>query len=198
MDILYYSNYCKHSQKVIQYLVKNTLADQINCICIDKRQRDPTNNQIVITLENGRKTVLPPNVHSVPALLLVNDKYRLILGEDILQHFQPHVREKNEEAVGYNGEPVAYPLGMGGGGMGGIVSESYTYYNMTPEELSAQGKGGMRQLHNYVKATHDPIFINTPPDTYRPDKISNEVTIDVLQQNRNAEISTVAHPGPRI
>ena len=64
-------------------------------------------------------------------------------------------------------------------------------YNMTPEELSAKGKGGMRQMYNYVSANQDTLFIQTPPDTYRPDKISNSVTIDTLQQQRNAEIGNI-------
>ena len=60
---------------------------------------------------------------------------------------------------------------------------------MSPEELSAKGKGGLRQLHNYVKANHEPIFINTPPDNYRPDKVSNSVTIETLQQKRVEDVS---------
>jgi len=31
-------------------------------------------------------------------------------------------------------------------------------------------------------------LINTPPDNYRPDKISNDVTLDTLQQKRMDEI----------
>jgi hypothetical protein len=188
MDILYYSNYCKHSQKVIQFIVKNNLSEKINCICIDKRKRDPINNQLIVALENGKTIVLPPNIHSVPSLLLVNDKYRVVLGEDIIQHFEPTVVEQQNEATGYNGEPMAFQLNNSWNN-GGIVSENYTFYNMTPDELSAKGKGGMRQMSNYVKATHDPFFINTPPDTYRPDKISNNVTIDTLQQKRNEDIA---------
>ena len=72
MDTLYYSNYCKHSQRVLQYLVKANLTSKISFICIDKRQRDANNNQLYIILENGQRVVMPPNVHSVPALLLVN------------------------------------------------------------------------------------------------------------------------------
>ena len=37
MDIFYYSNYCKHSQRVLQFLVKGGLVDKISFICIDKR-----------------------------------------------------------------------------------------------------------------------------------------------------------------
>ena len=48
MDTLYYSNYCKHSQRILQFLVKGNLVDKINFMCIDKRQQDDTNNQIYI------------------------------------------------------------------------------------------------------------------------------------------------------
>jgi hypothetical protein len=59
---------------------------------------------------------------------------------------------------------------------------------MTPDELSAKGRGGERQMYNYVSANHDTMNIRTPPDTYQPDKLSNEITIDVLEQKRNSEI----------
>ena len=42
MDILYYSNYCKHSQKLINILTKNNMSDKISFICIDKRKKDHT------------------------------------------------------------------------------------------------------------------------------------------------------------
>ena len=71
MDILYYSNYCKHSQSVIQTLVKSNLTDKISFICIDKRKRDETSGNIVIILENGDRVMMPPNIHSVPSLLLI-------------------------------------------------------------------------------------------------------------------------------
>jgi hypothetical protein len=61
---------------------------------------------------------------------------------------------------------------------------------MTPEDLSAKGRGGNRPLYNYVSADQDAMTINTPPDTYHPDKIATNVTVDVLQQNRNTDIQT--------
>ena len=60
MDILYYSNYCTHSQKVLQTLVKGNMSDKLSFICIDKRQLDKRTNQTYIILENGGKVVLPP------------------------------------------------------------------------------------------------------------------------------------------
>ena len=39
LDILYYSNYCKHSQRIVQFLSKGGLLDKVNAFCIDKRRR---------------------------------------------------------------------------------------------------------------------------------------------------------------
>jgi hypothetical protein len=187
MDILYYSNYCKHSQKIIQFLVKNQLNDKLNFICIDKRRRDPKTGQTQIVLENGNMIVLPPNIQSVPALLLVKQNYQVILGDDIIKRFQNTVNENNDISTQYNGEPRGFVLSGSSSGMN-IISEQYTYYDMSPEELSAKGKGGMRNMHNYVNANHEYGVINTPPDNYRPDKLSSSVTLDTLQQKRNDEI----------
>ena len=88
MDTLYYSNYCKHSQRVLQFLVKGNLAEKLNFLCIDNREKDRSNNQVYIVLENGKKVIMPPNIQSVPSLLLVREGYRVILGDDIIQHYQ--------------------------------------------------------------------------------------------------------------
>lgn len=195
MDILYYSNHCKHSQKVLQVLSKTNVTDKISFICIDKRSRDPKTNQLYINLENGSKVIMPPNIHSVPALLLVKKNYQVIYGGDeIVQHFQPHITSMNNQATNMNGEPLGYILGDNYSS--NIVSEQFTFYNMSPEELSSKGKGGMRQMYNYVSANQDEIIINTPPDTYRPDKLSNNVTIDNLQKQRNEEMNVIGQQKP--
>ena len=186
MDILYYSNHCKHSQKVIQILAKNNFQDKINFISIDARTRDPATNQIIIKLQSGKQVVLPPNIQSVPALLLVSQKYRIVLGDDILAHFLPTINEQSNMATGNQGEPAGFMLNSNNGM--NIVSEQYTYYGMSPDELSAKGSGNMRQMHNYVSASHTPSLINTPADSYRPDKIGSAITIDTLQQTRNDDI----------
>jgi hypothetical protein len=196
MDILYYSNYCKHSQTVLQNLSKTNLVDKISFICIDKRVRE-TNNQIYIILENGSKVIMPPNVHSVPALLLVKKNYHALFGDEILTHFKPYINNQQTIATKDNGEPMGYYLG-GSSNHSNIVSEQFTFYDMTPDELSSKGKGGMRQLYNYVAANDETIFIPTPPDTYRPDKISSGITIDTLQQQRNEEIGKMDSGAPKL
>jgi hypothetical protein len=188
MDILYYSNYCLHSKKILQYLAKESLTNQLNCICIDRRTRDPKTGQIYIILENGKQLMMPPNVHSVPAMLLVKENFRVILGEEIIQYLQPKVKKQNAIATQNQGEPMGYILNQSNNGMS-IVSEQFTYYNMSPEELSAKGKGAGRQMYNYVSANDDTYSIPTPPDNYRPDKLSGYVTLDSLQNQRNEEIN---------
>jgi hypothetical protein len=184
MDIVYYSNYCKHSQKLLQYLAKNGLTTKVNCINIDKRKRDSATGQTHIYLEKGGAVLLPPNVHCVPTLLLVNEKFRVITGQEIYSHFAPKVTVQNKIAT--NGdEPESYMLPFS---QNGIQSEQYTFYNMTPEELSAKGKGGMRQMYNYVSAFTDNMSINTPPDDYRPNKVSAE-SVEALEQTRNNEMN---------
>lgn len=191
MDILYYSNYCKHSQKIIQFLTKGNLVKDVNAFCIDKRFIDPKTNQTMIQLENGKAVLLPPNVMSVPALLSINDNYKLILGDDIIKYFEPAIKEKLSSSS-FNGEPTAFTLGGGSGGSN-IVSEQYTYVNMTPEELSAKGSGGRRQMYNYVLADNNSNFIETPPDNYVPDKIG-DVSMEKLQNQRNMDIPQNNNP----
>ena len=188
MDTLYYSNYCKHSQRILQFLVKGNLVEKINFLCIDKRQRDANNNQMFILLENGKRVIMPPNIQSVPALLLVTKGYRVILGDDIIQHFQVAANTESKKRIAsQNIEPLGTSIFNSNGGMN-IVSEQFTPYDLTPQELSAKGNGDRRQLYNYVSANDDIISIQTPPDTYQPDKVNKDLTVDLLQQKRMDEI----------
>jgi hypothetical protein len=190
MDILYYSNYCKHSQNILSQLSRVDLNDKISFICIDKRAHDPKTNQIFILLENGKRIIMPPNIHSVPALLLLKENYRVVYGDEIMQKYKNEILSQHETATKqYGGEPMGFHLGDFTTKTSNIVSEQYTYYDMSPEELSAKGKGGMRQLYNYVPATQETFIIQTPPDTYRPDKLANNVTIDSLQKQRGLDVS---------
>jgi hypothetical protein len=184
MDILYYSNYCSHSQKIVQFVAKNNLASKLNCICIDKRTRDPQSNQVYILLENGKQVVIPPNIHSVPALLLVKQNYKVIFGDEILAVFGSTVKTQNDIATNSQGEPMGFHIPSSNNGMS-IVSEKYTLFDMEPNELSAKGNGKRRQLYDYVSADQDNSTIYTPDDKYKPDKISNSVTIESLSQKRN-------------
>ena len=186
MDTLYYSNYCKHSQRVLHFIVKGNLTEKLNFLCIDKREKDTNNNQTYIVLENGKKVIMPPNIQSVPALLLVKHGYRVLLGDDIVQHFQSAANlETKKKMMNRQIEPVGTSLNSS---YMNVSSEQYSNYNLTPDELSAKGNGGRRQLYNYVSANEEIISIQTPPDTYQADKIDQDVTVDKLQQQRMDDV----------
>lgn len=191
MDTLYYSNYCKHSQRVLHFIVKGNLTEKLNFLCIDKREKDVNNNQIYIVLEDGKKVIMPPNIQSVPALLLVKHGYRVLLGDDIIQHFQSAANlETKKKMMNQQIEPIGTSLGSN---YMNVSSEQYTFYNLTPDELSAKGNGGRRQLYNYVSANEEIISIQTPPDTYQADKIDQDITVDKLQQQRMDDIPKQHH-----
>jgi len=199
MDILYYSNYCKHSQNVLNTLVKSNLSDKISFICIDQRYTDPHTNEIKIKLEKGSEVLLPPNIKSVPTLLLVQQNFKTIKGSDIIQHFHSDIKQKMNNATQNNGEPISYSLNNHSTGCN-IISEQYTNYNLTANELSAKGEGVNRNMHNYVSVNNDIQLIHTPEDNYKADKISSDLTIEELQQGRMNDLpsSLQNKPPPEI
>ena len=185
-SIIYYSTYCDKSKAVLTALSKSRLQDDIHFLCIDRRVKSSTGAVHILT-ESGEKVLLPPQVNRVPALLLLNKGHQVLYGEQILQHFQPKNVALNDQATGFNGEPNAFALGRESMGSGfGVASDNYSFLDQSPDELSAKGNGGMRQLYNY--ATIDLVDkIETPPDTYSPDKVGS-VSLEQLQQKRSSEI----------
>lgn len=183
MDILYYSNYCKHSKEILQFLVKHDLTKQLNCLCVDKRKVDPVTGQIQLILENGSTVLLPPNIHSVPALMLLKENYRVISGNGIKGHFSDQVEEDQFMSTQGNGEPMSFSLGSKD-----VMSESYTMFNASVEELSAKGSGNRRNMHHYVSVNGPVHSIQTPPETYKSEKMSSDITVESIQQQRNQDM----------
>lgn len=146
--ILYYSKYCEVSKKYLQLLSKSNIQSDIHFICIDKRVKD-SNNKTYIILDDGQKIILPENITKVPALLLLNQGYQVLYGDQILEHLKPKQQQEVKQATQNNMEPMAFSLG-GGGSFGDIVSDQYSFLDQEPDELKADGNGGMRQMHNYV------------------------------------------------
>jgi hypothetical protein len=195
-SILYYSNYCEHSKKLLQNLTKANLTNDIHFICIDKRVKE-ANNKIYIVLENGQKIIMPENVTRVPALLLLTQGYQVLYGESILQHFKPKMETQVKTATYNNLEPRAFSFGGGGGGGGGggfgsVVSDQYSFLDMDSDSLSAKGNGGMRQMHNYVDLNYSDS-IPTPADDhdYKASKLPEGLTVEQLQQQRDQDIQKI-------
>ena len=96
--ILYYSNYCEPSKKLIKTISGSKIKDDIHFLCIDNRITGK-NNATYIVLENNQRVLLPPTVTKVPALLLLNNSHHVLFGEQIYNHLQPKQNVMNTEAT---------------------------------------------------------------------------------------------------
>ena len=203
-SILYYSKYCEVSKKYLQLLSKSNVQKDFHFICIDKRIKD-SNNKTYIILENGQKIILPENVTRVPALLLLNQSYNVLYGDQILQHLKPRQEVEVRQATQNNMEPMAFSLGGGD-----IVSDQYSFLDQAPEDLEAKGNGGMRQMHNYVDLNtafsgqiSDPISSDTNTtirgSTKKSDDSANqemEARMKRMQEERDADIKKLTGNRP--
>jgi hypothetical protein len=187
-SILYYSNYCQHSKKLLETVSKSPVAHKdIHFICIDRREKGP-NNKTYIVLDNGQKIIMPENVSRVPALLLLNQGYNVLYGDAIIQHIKPRQEIEVKKATQNNMEPMAFSFS--GGGFGDVVSDSYSFLDQNPEDLQAKGNGGTRQMHNYVDLNYS-SSISTPADDFdykNANKVPSDLTIEKLQEQRNNEL----------
>jgi hypothetical protein len=189
-SILYYSNYCEHSKKLLQGVSKTSATKDIHFICIDKRIKE--NEKMFIVLENGQKIIMPENVNRVPALLLLNQNYEVLYGEAITKYLKPQQEVAVRQATQNNLEPMAFSFGSCGSNFG-ILSDNYSFLDMAPEELTAKGNGGVRQMHNYVSLNYQDT-IHTPENDaneLKAAKIPQELTVEQLQQQREKEFQSM-------
>jgi hypothetical protein len=192
-SILYYSNFCEHSKKLIQTFSKSQVSKDLHFMCIDKRVKEKDGKMYLI-LENGQKIVMPENVTKVPALLLLNKNYTVLYGDAIYEHLKPRQEAVTRQATSNNMEPMAFSLGGFGLGFGGsVVSDNYSFLDQEPDDLNAKGNGGLRQMHSYFGLqTSDKI--ETPKDDfdYKESKASNNLSLEQLQQQREQDLTSIA------
>jgi len=208
--IFYYSKYCEVSKKYLQFLSK-TNSPEIHFICIDKRIKE-ANNKTYIILENGQKIILPENITRVPALLLLNKGFEILYGEQILEYLKPKQQQELRKATENNMEPMAFSFGSGGG-FGDVVSDHFSFLDQNPEDLKADGNGGMRQMHNYVDLNtafsgqispqgnnENSDFNTTIRGTQKMgEDVSNQVMderIKKMREDRDAEIRSITSNKP--
>ena len=181
-NILYYSNYCDNCKKLLQILSRTQIQDELHFLCIDKRVTMPDGSTQLI-IKNGQQVLLPPTITKVPALMLVNNGFHVLFGDQIYQHLQPKEKTAQNSATMNQGEPDAFSFNSFS--PSGITSDQYSFLDMNADELLAKGQGGLRQMHNYVNFNEDTMMsIDTPPDNYSPDKV-NEGALQEYEQQRN-------------
>jgi hypothetical protein len=197
-SILYYSNFCEPSKKLLQAVTKTQNSKDIHFICIDKRIKD-SNGKVFIILQNEQKIIMPENVTRVPALLLLNQNYKVIYGDDIYQHLKPQQQQQIQQATKNNMEPITFQDGFSsfGGFGGGIVSDNFSFLDQSDNELAVKGNGGLRQMHNYVSLSQaDSLTMQLPKDDhdYKSDKLKEgEMSVEALQRRREQELSNISY-----
>ena len=196
--ILYYSNFCEPSKKLLQTVSKTQNTNNIHFICIDKRIKD-SSGKIFIVLQTGQQILMPDNVTRVPALLLLNQNYKVIYGDDIYKHLKPQITQEIKQATKNNMEPTTFQDGFGcfgGFGGGGIVSDNYSFLDQSDTDLGVKGDGGLRQMHNYVTLHESNMFSINCPEGSDPStgKLKEgETSIEALQRRRNEELANISY-----
>ena len=181
-SVLYYSNYCQHCKDLIMKISRTKTRDDIHFVCIDKREKHKDGSTHII-LENGQRLLLPPNIKKVPSILLLHHGNRVLDGiHEITHYMTPGEVQINNKATNFNGEPSAFSFSE----MGSNMSDNYSYLDMSTEELSAKGNGGLRMMHSYCKISGDQT-IATPPEDYEPDKVG-QVDLGKLQMQRANDV----------
>jgi len=223
--ILYYSSYCIQCQRLLRILNSSPYKSQIHFICVDARRVDPVNGKVYIISESGSTPViLPSNIQHVPAIILISQGNRIVFGVDnILASFdnggqnkyqngqqngqQNNIgvrssRSDNNDGYGRGNGSVSEPGGaafqdaavaaiqktrnpnndfeahqFGSNSGYGVASEQFSFLS------DSNGIGGKESS------------IPTPTDDYSREKMGNNVTIDKLIQQRNADLPPVNMPG---
>ena len=191
-SILYYSQYCDHSKKLLSYLTTNSLQGSIHFICIDKRRQDTKTGRTYIIMDNGEAIIMPENIQSVPSVLLLNDNYRVIQGDNIYNHFQPRVEETVKESTNSNMEPSSFTFSGESSGLG-VMSDSFSFLDMGADDLSTKGNGGTRQMYNYTGLDENSGQMQTPTDDFNYQSNAGggdrANTMEQLMQSRENDIS---------
>jgi len=178
--ILYYSNYCQNCASILPTLSQSQSKSDIHFICIDNRIKKPDGATYII-LPNQKEIIMPPTVNKVPALLLLNRGNQVIYGNNIMQHLQPTITTVAQKLQ--NTDPESFCIGDVNNS--GVMSDCYSFLDQSVESLSAKGNGGLRQLRN--NATLEYIDeIETPPDTYTPNKIGDTSMEKIQNERANA------------
>ena len=125
----------------------------------------------MITLENGSKINLPPSIQSVPTILRKSKNHTLILGyEQIVSFLQGKIKYINQQEtrsaiLQTNNEPISYG-----------ISSAASYMGFDNPIQSMSNLVSVDCLNS----------INAPDETYKPDKLSSDVTVYKLLEQKNS------------
>ena len=185
---LYFSEYCKHSQAILEQLNRLGLQDKFRYISVDKRV--VKNNITYIILPNGQQFPLPPMINRVPILLL-KPSNEILSGNQILEYIKPQVRNIQEQKTMIFNEPNPFAFGTDCLGMSGVASDTFSFVesNNNPREMQLDGgTAGLRQMYNYVSADGGNMNNIQAPQNLETDKRKKaQYSLEDLEKMRDAE-----------
>ena len=175
---LYFSKFCKHSSKILDELNRNGLNQKFIYISIDKRFTK--NNVTYILNPDGSSFPLPPMINRVPVLLL-KPNHEILSGNQILDYIKPQIKNIKEEKTMLHNEPNPFSLNMDNGNPYGVRSDNFSFLDSSPDELAAQGTGGVRQMYNYSTLDQE-TSIETPLQSDKAAKMP--MTLEQVEESR--------------
>ncbi len=185
---LYFSEYCKHSQAILEQLNRLGLQEKFRYISVDKRI--VKNNITYIILPNGQQFPLPPMINRVPILLL-KPSNEILSGNQILEYIKPQVRNIQEQKTMIYNEPNPFAFGTDGLGMSGVASDTFSFVEShdNPREMQLDGgTAGLRQMYNYVSADGGNMNSIQAPQNLETDKRKKaQYSLEDLEKMRDAE-----------
>jgi hypothetical protein len=182
-QIIYYSKYCEHSNKLLKILSKTDgIKDKIHFLPIDRRKVKGDDRTYVV-LDNGQEILMPDVIKQVPALLLLHYGNRTLFGEEIVKFYRPQIDKERKKATNNNGEPTSFSMNENGT----LMSDNYSYLDQSSDEMGVKGDGGLRQMHSFTKIT-ECHTIDTPPEDYVKERMG-ENALKEYQENRNKNIT---------
>ena len=185
--IVYYSNFCDPSKKLLQLIAKTKQRQDMHFLCVDTRFKS---NRGEIMLQVGTQHVaLPSVITRVPAVFFV-DTNKVLFGDDIYGYLAPREETITRVETAGNMEPECFSSQTAS------MSDSYSYWDQESEELKASGQGGLRQMHNYVTIDESQT-IQTPKEDWEADKIGKNGS-KTLEEYKAEREKAVVMPQGRI
>ena len=179
---LYFSKYCKHSSKIIEELNKYGMNDKFIYISIDNRFVN--NNVTYIKNPDGSSFPLPPMINRVPVLLL-KPNHEILSGNQIIDFIKPQAKNINDERTMLQNEPNPFSMNMDIANGFGVTSDNYSFLDTSPDDLTAKGNGGARQMYNYSGLEQQP-FIKAPLENDKSAKLN--MTLEQIEQQRKTDV----------
>ena len=111
---------------------------------------------------------------------------KVLFGDDISQFLLPKEAAITHQETNGNGEPECYSISQMS-----KISDSYSFWDQSADELTAKGQGGMRQLHGF-SPLDESYAIHTPVDSYVSDKVgSSGKTLEQYKAERDEMVPEI-------